>query len=286
MTNYSTTQKTDLLDRQAKKKQELFRIMVPIDFTRESYNTLEYALRLARGCKGSIELAPLADSSSLPDSENPLTFRHAYSAMEDRVRRRIESLKEIIRENGVKVMSQRIQYGSSTASLLRGIEKSQHDLVILSNDTVAWNLLSELNASTKTAILVVPLTILPRNPKNIMLVHDGYSINESSLNPLFTIVHYSSKKLTVVDKTNGVIRKTIFKYLLPLDFFEIGVDRQIKIKNNYGRDLKQLVNSFKPDLICQVFRKPTLIRRLLMPWFGPSSVQKFDIPNLIIKCPY
>lgn len=257
------------------------RFLVPVDFTESSYNALAYALQLVKMCRGSLELFPIAEDVPLPQSESPLTLRHALTAGESKMNRRIESLKEIIKDNGVEVSCAEIQYGAIAAALADQLSISHPDVVVVGGGTTS-SVFARVATEASTALLVVPPTIQVSMPRKILLLRDESAVREDSLRPLFSIVHNSTRQLSVVGKKTGTLRKLIFKYLLPVDDFEIGVNRSFDVRSTLTDNVESYLQKEKPDMVCQVVRRPSFWQRVIWPWRDSASSTRVEVPTLFI----
>ena len=255
--------------------------LVPVDFTDRSYNALAYALQLAKMCNGSLELFPMAEDVPLPQSESPLTLRHALTAGESQMNRKIESLKEIIRDNGVEVSSSEIQYGAIASALADQLSITRSDVVVVGGGTTS-GVFARVATEAKIALLVVPPTLQASVPHKVLLLRDESAVKEESLRPLFSIVHNGSRQLRVVGKKTGSLKKMIFKYLLPVDEFEIGINRSFDVQSTLTDDVEAYLQKEKPDMICRIVRSPSLWQRIIWPWRDTIISSRIEVPTLFI----
>ncbi|MGE0588939.1 MAG: universal stress protein [Cyclobacteriaceae bacterium] len=257
------------------------RFLVPVDFTDRSYNALGYTLQLAKMCNGSIELFPMAEDIPLPQSESPLTLRHALTAGESKMNRKIESLKEIIKDNGVEVTCGDIQHGAIAAALTDQLSVTRPDVVVVGGGTTS-GVFARVATEAKTALLVVPPTLQITVPRKVLLLRDEDAVREESLRPLFSIVHNGSKQLRVVGKKKGSFTKLIFKYLLPVEEFEVGVNRSFDVQSTLTDDVDAFLQKEKPDMICRLVRPPSFWQRIAWPWRDATLSNRVDVPTLFI----
>lgn len=224
---------------------------------------------------------PIAEDVVLPQSESALTLRPVLSAGESKMNRKLESLKEIIKDNGVEVSCLDIQYGAIAAALADQLSFDKPDVVVVGGGT-ASSVFARVATEAKTALLVVPPTLQTSVPHKILLLRDETAVREESLRPLFSIVHHGSRQLRVVGRKTGGIRKLIFKYLLPVADFEIGVNRSFDVQSTITDDIDAFLQKEKPEMICRIVRPPSFWQRLIWPWRDTPSISKIEIPTLYI----
>src|SRR5690606_33436884 len=71
------------------------RIFVPVDFSKASFDSLEYALNLAKTCQGCIDLFHITDAGELYESDNAIVINRLLDRLETKANAQNESLKEM-----------------------------------------------------------------------------------------------------------------------------------------------------------------------------------------------
>lgn len=255
-------------------RKDKLRLFVPVDFSMPSYNALRYAMHLARMCKGTIDLFHALRNEKFPLSESPLTIQHEIRKAEGNAYKKINSVREIISDFGVKVTSAFVAMGDPAASLKdRLSETASHVLVLDKDDMIAHK--NDFGIPR----LYVPSMIMPLTPKKVLMIRDSRPIHEKSLKPLLEILDHGNNQLTVVDCVQS-LKKMLFKYGLPLGNSKIDFTHKFELVHSTAKELTTVVKKYEPDLICQMQTKTTWWERL----WGTKSNQEIntDVPTLII----
>src|SRR5690606_3776190 len=103
--------------------------LIPVDATASAYNSLTYALKLARACNARIHLAHVTDLNEMVESSNPFVIGRMLSVMERKARNCITALRELIEDSGIEVLSHDTMIGNIDVMLRRKIKSLTPDLV-------------------------------------------------------------------------------------------------------------------------------------------------------------
>ncbi len=278
----STTVEHALQQRRARSTTQEFCLLVPVDFSEGSYTALTYAMRMASVCGGKIEIFHGVSTSMIPYSENPLTVKRALSSVELKARKKINSLIEIISENGVSASST-VEYGNMSLLLRDQIKKMSNGMVVVGQGSALEKTLKATCHTLMRPLLVVPPAINPIAPSRIWMISDHLPIREDSLKPLSVILGDSSNHLTVIDTRPSLLRRLIFKYPVQIEEKIIGVHRKFHCLTSSAHALDDLIARQKPDMLCQINRPRTFLRKLLEFFFISKQQRNYNVPTLIIS---
>jgi hypothetical protein len=278
MIKKNLTTETKHVEKKVRQWQNELRLLVPVDFSQNSHQALQYAMHLAKLCNGTIDLFHGIADEVVPASESPLTMKYALGKVEAEAHNKLSSLREIINDFGVLVSSSYVALGDPVASLkarLLQISSSSSHLVVLSQAEVSrdW-------AALKLPCLYVPSMLLPKTPNKVLMIRDGRPIHENALQPLLSIICSGKNQITVVDCSGG-LSKMLFRYWLPLANTQVDFTHKYELINSSDGELSKVINKYKPDLICKVQRPQTWWERFLET-FTRRFKTDFEIPTLII----
>lgn len=268
-------QEAQLVERAVHKSEERLRLFVPIDFSSASFNTLQYAMQIAKMCDGSIDLFYAMGIGDIPNSESPLSIQHELRKAESVAYTKLNSLKEIASEFGASIASCYVAMGDPLTSLKLRLSICASTLLVVSKSKKIskWD---ELNVP----ILSVPAMILPKVPTKVLMIRDGEPIQERVLRPLLQMLNPEEKNVTVIDCGPNKI-KMQYDYWLPLGNTKVKFTHKHELVRNTEREIKKVVAKYAPDLICQVQRPRAWWERF---WSRPATIElDVEIPTLVLK---
>lgn len=278
MMNYKTIEEINFSSQRIENKEGLS-LFVPIDFSASSYASLEYAMRLAQLHNGRIILFHSIDIAGLSNSESSLNVKHELQAIKMKAQNKLNSLLEIVSENGVEVTSS-FEIGHLESNIQTQMKKISTDLVVVGRDTAEEKCLRSIHAKRKPT-LVVPPTIKSALPSKILLIRDNKPVKESSLKHLSTLCN-GTNQLTVLDVKSNLLRSQVFKYQVPVSGVGIEIRRKFCPANLASEDLEASIMSFNPDMVC-VIERPTSLWKKILQFINNSNTRKhYDVPTLII----
>lgn len=240
------------------------RLFVPIDFTESSYNALGYALQLAKMTGGMLELFYAIDTDDLPDSENPATILQVFNSLESKAKQKLNSIKEIILENGVKVKSTYSGVGSFERLTETELTRTNPDIVVAGVEAMGRRLLPLLRKRGNIVALMVPATFNPSIPSKFVLVSDGQPVNERTFAPLHTLITRSSKQLTILEAEELRLKKLLLKYFFGHGAMDKWLMREFQVTKFSTESVEGFIKTNQPDIICKVLRRQTWLNK----WLG------------------
>ncbi len=170
--------------------------LIPVDFSASAYNSLTYALKLARACNASIHLVHVTDLGELVESSNPFVINRMLGAMERKAKNCVTALRELIEDSGIEVSSHDAMIGNIDVMLHKKIELLAPDLVIVGRENFRKSTISRLIRHALSPTLIVPATIEPRIPANIGLCSGQSASPRRLLNSLKRITSSATAELT------------------------------------------------------------------------------------------
>ncbi len=274
MINKNLTTETQLLKKGISQIQDELRLLVPVDFSPNSYQALQYAMHLAKMCNGTLDLFHPLDIKETVTSENPLSFNYELSKSKYEAYNRLNSLREIVTEFGAQVSDCYVSTGDPVSSSKKRFSNTSSHLLILGQA----NLLHHWEDS-QIPILFIPPMILTKMPTKVLMIRDGQPIHERALHPLLRILGNRTNHLTVLDCDNG-LRNSRFQYQLTIGNNHVDIAHKYELVHATERELTQAVVKFEPDMICR-FRKN---RTWWQKFWNKSNSDKveFKIPTLIL----
>src|SRR5687767_5653083 len=76
-------------------------ILVPVNSSASAFNSIEYALKIAKTLNTTIHLLYITDLDDLPESSNTVVINRMLDRFERKAAICMESLKEMIEESGI-----------------------------------------------------------------------------------------------------------------------------------------------------------------------------------------
>lgn len=267
-------QEAPLVEKAVHKSEEKLHLFVPVDFSSASFNTLQYAMQIAKMCGGSIDLFHAIGIGDIPNSESALSIQHELKKIESEAYRKLNSLKEIATEFGIVISSCHVGIGNPlTSCKLRLSLCASNLLVIRKGENI--NQWSELNLP----ILSVPAMLIPKLPSKVLMIRDGKAIQEKALMPLLHMLSFGEKCVTVIDCGPNT-RKMRYNYWLPLGNTKVNFSHKYELVCTTEKEIKRVVAKYAPDMICRARRQRSWWNKI---WNRPVSIElDVDLPVLIL----
>ena len=268
-------QKAQLAEREVQHSKERLRLFVPVDFSSSSFNTLQYAMQIAKMCGGTIYLFHAMGIEDIPNSESPLSIQFELKKAETAAYAKLNSLKEIATEFGTTVSSCYVAMGDPLSSLKLRLSLCGSNLLVLSKSEKIshWT-------DLKLPMLSVPAMVMPKPPARVLMIRDGEPVQERSLQPLLEILNYGKRQVTVID-CGPNDRKLQFNYWLQLGNTKVDFTHKYELVRATEKEIKRVVAKYTPDLICRAQKHKTWWEKL---WSRAASPEvDFDIPTLVLQ---
>jgi nucleotide-binding universal stress UspA family protein len=260
-----------------------FRILVPVNSSQAAFNSLEYALNLARVRNASLHLVHLTDMDELTESENPVVVRRILDRLERKAENCIESLREIIEESGVTVLSSECFLGNVDVLLRRQIESLIPNLIVIGRHCFRNLSISSVIKWSSNPVIVVPQVCPLRPPATIVFSSNRLEPGIKSLDPLLEIIPHDSDK--VINLTI-LTRKRVNENKVKRDISSLKREVQTSFlvdanaNKRHGTSANGQLDT--ADLLCYVHRRRSLLD-LLFRRKGLDWKSTLSLPILVLK---
>lgn len=253
------------------------RILVPVDFSKGAYDSLEYALHLAKSFSGSIHLFHYTDADELTDSGNPFVINQMLDRMERKATNCLLSLREIIEESGVHVGTVDSMIGNVSQLLEKKTEGLSPDLVVLGKSCLSATAISHLARKLSCPILLIPESTLPVPPRNLAFIsctgNTFTSLSHPVLHALFgdhpTVISVQIASARVRNNLKAETRGKIhFQHHFSIYEFE--------------RNISTFISEHAIDMICIQQRPQSFLERIFRQDKMVGFLKKIAIPSLLL----
>lgn len=253
--------------------------LIPVDSSASAYNSLTYALKLARACNARIHLVHVTDLNELVESSNPFVVNRMLSAMERKARNCVTALRELIEDSGIEVLSHEAMIGNIDVMLQKKIKCLAPDLVIVGRENFRKSTIVKLIRTSLSPTLVVPAATEPRLPENIAWYPDQSASPGRLLNSLnrITSMAFGEFAQNLITERNGRTTDTQINVDGPrIHHLPVTGDMNMQTIATYLQ-----ANSI--DLLCTVHVYSSLLHRIIK-WSRSSNfIYNLNMPVMIIQ---
>lgn len=188
-------------NRVASEKREDLRpgILVPVNSSTSAFNSLEYALQLARVLNSSIHLLYVADVDEIPESNNPIVVNRMIDRLDRKAANCVESLREMIEESGVTVTTAESRVGKVETLILNYSNQIAPGLIILGKDSFAKAKINRVIDEVESPVLCVPQSAPPRLPISITLSSHQNILFDKAVDTLLKIIQGTTRELIMLN---------------------------------------------------------------------------------------
>jgi len=256
--------------------------LIPVDSSANAYNSLTYALKLARACNARIHLVHVADLYELPESGNPFAIHRMLGSIERKAKNCVTALKELIEDSGIEVLSHNAVIGNIDALLSRQIECLAPDLVIVGRDTFRKTSTTRMLRTSPSPVLVVPGSAEPVLPENIALYTDHTKFSENSLTQLLRIVRSTTGEFSILSLAKNRDRASIISgpQSKSSDF---QTHHHLLKDGRNSESIQTFAELNGVDLLCTTFGYPSPLHRLLGRSYTTTLVYSLKIPVMVMR---
>ena len=258
-------------------------ILVPINSSASAFNSIEYALNIAKALNTTIHLVYVTDLDDLPESNNPLVISRMLNRFERKAALCVESLKEMIEESGVKVPTAESGIGNVESLIQSRIKFLTPGMIVIGRDSFGKQALNNLVDQATCPVVFVPEKAKAALPNSFVLALNDDRI-PNSIYPLLKIIQQSTRQLTVLC---AVRRKRNEFNSFQSQLFGANCDVSIKYLQHKGpmkaTGLDNFVNANEVDLLCVVRGKRPLLRRIFTRDLSTRILHAVEIPVLVVK---
>lgn len=250
-------------------------ILVPVNSSQSAFNALEYTLNLAKVLPTTIHLLYVANIDDLTESNNPVVVNRMLDRLYRKASNCVTSLKEMIEESGVKVITAESRVGKAE-SIIHNLSKTiTPDMIVIGRGTFEHHVVSQLITTSCCPVMCIPESITPHLPASIILSHQE-RIPLKSLDPFCTIIKRTSQNLTVLHPEKHKVKEV-------QNFFaNVSESIEISCQPCEELDVVKYADAHEVDLVCVVHRSKTFLERIFKRDKNLSLVHELNIPVMVI----
>ncbi len=253
------------------------RILVPIDSAGNAFNSLAYTIRLAKAWKAGIHLFYIIDIDEVPISESAVMVEGAMNRLEAKASTCLQSLRELIHEMGVEVISAESEIGSVKSLLQKKIESAGPDMIVTGQSGVHKGLLNSLVRQATCPVLIVPDAATPGVPLSVLLWSDQGDLSDLDLKSMEAILK-RSRQLHILSNARGRLRGPNRVG---------GEEYSIHLHTAEGAEplkaIQQFVQDHPVDLVCSFLPEQSFLQRILGQCVPLELARQLSIPVLILR---
>lgn len=252
--------------------------LIPVDFSASAYNSLTYALKLARNCSARIHLVHITDLSELVESSNPFVLNSMLTVMERKARNCVTALRELIEDSGLEVLSHDAMIGNIDVMLQKKIKCLSPDLVIVGRENFNKASITRLIRASLSPTLVVPSTTEARVPERIALCTGRSTSRQRLLNSLKRITRAATESTPCLTAASN---REMEDPELSADSPRIHHYPATRAMNT--QTLSAFANAHSIDLLCTVPVYPSPLHRALRLSRSCDLIFKLNMPVMIMR---
>lgn len=262
-----------------------FNFLMLIDFSKDSYEALDYLIKLVKVIGGQIELISIIEPSDVIKSENPVVALRAISKDKVMKKIRLDSIVEMIQSEGI-----RVQYSLSTGRLedeLNGkLTSNSSDIIVTGKSKVGsiGKVNNYLVHKFKGNLLIIGKQLEFQTGTNITVGCNIKTLNtcDLKLTSIFSLLTKTPLVLLEVGKISIDIRE----FNKTGQFHEnLAIQYKNEKNPNIIEGLKTHIDTTNVELLCigRSKRKNSFFSRILKPKNTMTEIVKnTKIPLLIM----
>jgi len=258
-------------------------ILVPVNSSANAFNSLEYALKLAKILNNTIHLFYVIDVNVDEFSESTIVAHGILERTYRKAEACVESLKEMIEEKGVNVVTAESKIGNIGLMIDRQIDLIRPGMIVIGRDCFTSHTINNLISQSACPVISIPGSEPHQLPSSIILTNDHNTFSEKSLNPLLQIIQRTTRELTILSFIKFK-KSRLEKVAVPHE----GTNKVLLNYQQIGdapsaNTVDDFVRANAVDLVCTIHRKRSLFKRLLRRSFSAEIAFSLDIPVMIIR---
>jgi nucleotide-binding universal stress UspA family protein len=257
-------------------------ILVPVNSTENAFNSLEYALKLAKILNNAIHLFYVIDVSVDELSESTIVAHRILEKTYNKAENCVESLKEIIEESGVKVMSAESRIGNIGSLIQKQVEYIRPGMIVIGRDCFKRSTIDHLVSNVSCPVVAIPGCASPQLPSSIILTNKHNTFSEKAIAPLIKIAQLTTRELTILRFLK--FKKSKIENVAVPHISTTNV--LLKIQQIEGSPSAHIVDDFVQgttiNLVCTTHQRQSLFKRFLRRSFSAEIVFKLNVPVMIL----
>ena len=257
-------------------------ILVPVNSTANAFNSLEYALKLAKILHNSIHIFYVIDISIDDLSESTLVARRILEKTYRKAENCVDSLREMIEEGGVKVVSADYRIGNIGSLIQKQVEYIRPGMIVIGRDCFSKTTIDNLVSSVSCPVIAIPESATPQLPSSIVLTNEHSTFPEKVIAPLIKIAQSTTQELTILSflKFKPKVENVAVPHISTTKVL-------LKIQQIDGSPSASTVGDFVQEkavnLVCTTQQRQSLFKRLLKRSFSAEIVFGLNIPVMILR---
>lgn len=257
-------------------------ILVPVDSSANAFNSLEYALNLAKILNNTIHLFYVIDVSIDELSESTIVAHRVLERKYRKAEACVESLKEMIEQSGVTVVTAESKIGNIGQLIQKQVEYIKPGMIVVGKDCISRNTIDNLINHATCPVIVIPGSTAPRLPSSVILTTEQNTFSEKSLAPLMKIIQRTTRELTVLNFVK--LKKTrIEKVAVPHAGTNNVLVNYQQVDNRLSPvSIEDFARANSVNLVCTICQKQPLYKRLFRRSFSTEIAVSVDIPVMVM----
>jgi nucleotide-binding universal stress UspA family protein len=258
-------------------------ILVPVNSSANAFNSLEYALKLAKVLNNTIHLFYVIDVSISELSESTIVANRVLERIYRNSETCVESLKEMIEESGVKVVTAESKIGNTGSLIQKQIELIRPGMIVIGRDCFTRNTITNLITYSTCPVIAIPESASPRLPSSVILTNEQNSFPEKSINPLIKIIERTTKELTILNFIKFK-KNRMEKVAVPhVSTRSVLLNYQQVEDSPSANSVDGFVQARAVDLVCTIHKKQSLFSSFFRRGFSAEIVFGLEIPVMIMR---
>ncbi|HEY5919953.1 MAG TPA: universal stress protein [Chryseolinea sp.] len=260
-------------------------ILVPVNSSANAFNSLEYALNLAKILKSTIHLFYVIDVDVDELSESTIVAHRILERTYRKAESCVESLKEMIEESGVTVLTAESKIGNIELLIQRQIEYIRPGMIVIGRDCFTASTINSLISQSTCPLISVPGSSPRQLPSSILLTNEHNIFSEKSLNILIKIIQSTTQELTIL-KFIKFKKNRFEKVAVPhagADDVLVSLNYQQIKKAPSANTVNDFVRANGVDLVCSIHQKQSFFKRFLGRSFSADIVFSLNIPVMTMR---
>jgi nucleotide-binding universal stress UspA family protein len=258
-------------------------ILVPVNSSANAFNSLEYALKLAKTLQNTIHLFYVIDVNLDELSESTIVAHHVLERAYKKAENCVESLREMIEESGVKVTTAEFRIGSVGTLIQKRVEDLRPGMIVIGRDCFSRKTINKLIRNASCPLIAIPECITPKLPSSVILTNEHSSFSERTIEPLIKIINSTTRALTIlsfVKLNQSKIQKISVPHISTTNVM-VNVE-QIEHLPSTNR-VDDFVRAGAVDLVCTTYQGPSFFQRFFSSNFPTEIVFGLSVPTMVLR---
>jgi nucleotide-binding universal stress UspA family protein len=257
-------------------------ILVPVNSSASAFNSIEYAMKIAKALNTTIHLLYITDLNDLPESSNTIVINRMLDRFELDAAMCVESLTEMIEECGIKVPTAESRVGNVELLIQNRIEFLAPGMIVIGRDSFRKQAVDILIDQATCPLLFVPKNADASLPSSFALRLNKDLIPPKSVYPLLKIIQQTTQRLTILsdhkksnlDPFQNQVIEPNFKLSITYLLHENTMDAKV---------MRTFIRSAGFDLLCVVRDRRPFFKRIFTKDPAARIVHTVEIPVMLVK---